>query len=191
VLGSAAAYDDERCAAIVPALLAVLRCVADAQASCAADAVEALCGALEAMGARQMALADLAATALADLALLPGGGVVDGGGAAAAAHNALTVLAAAERWAARGAEPSIVRCFVLRVLERAGPPYSRDFARSLLRLTAASSMAVAMRAGTLHAMPGAIERLREFAIESLDGVDFVPPLTDAEIDLLQQLAAFV
>ena len=42
------------------------------------------------------------------------------------------MLAAAERWA-RGADPSLVRHFVFGALDVAAPPYSPDFAASLIR----------------------------------------------------------
>ena len=42
------------------------------------------------------------------------------------------MLAAAERWA-RGADPSLVRHFVFGALDVAAPPYSPNFAASLIR----------------------------------------------------------
>ena len=42
------------------------------------------------------------------------------------------MLAAAERWA-RGADPSLVRHFVFGALDVAAPPYSPEFAASLIR----------------------------------------------------------
>jgi len=53
-----------------------------------------------------------------------------------AAGQAGAVLAAAERWA-RGADPSLVRHFVFGALDVATPPYSAEFAASLIRRAAA------------------------------------------------------
>jgi hypothetical protein len=49
-------------------------------------------------------------------------------------------LAAAERWAAADADPSLVRSFLASALAVAAPPYSRDFAAAVLRLCGRASM---------------------------------------------------
>jgi hypothetical protein len=173
VLGSAAMYEDDRCAASVPALLSLLQRVRRAAPRHAPAVVAALGGALGAMGARRPELAERVAALLVEL-LLEG--------------LMAEVLAAAEAWAAGGADPSLVRAFVLRVLDHAGPPYSRDFAHPLLRLMLTGKMGVAKKTGTLAAAAGAVERLREFAVVCLES-DFVSALADQESDLLERLAA--
>ena len=173
VLRSEATYEDDRCTSSVPALVALLRRISTSQTGRAPAVAKALGGALSAMGARRPELAECTQGALVDLLL--------------AGHDA-SVLDAAEAWATTGADPSLVRAFALRVLERAGPPYSSAFVRPLLRLVHAGKMAVAKKAGMLMGT-GAIERLREFAVECLDAVNFVPPLSDTDVDLLERLAA--
>jgi hypothetical protein len=172
VLGSPATYEDDRCLASAPQLITLLRGVAAAQPARVPTVVRALQGALSAMGARRPDLADRAFGALLDLLLE--GAVAE-------------VLAAAEAWAGGGADPSLVRAFALRILDRAGPPYSREFARPLLRLLLVGKMGVAKRAGMLGA-GGAVERLQQFAEECRQAIDFVPALSDAELDLLECLA---
>lgn len=174
-LAAEGAYADDRCLAAVPQLLALLRCVAAARPQHSAAVARALAGALAAMGARRADLAQAVVGAMAALLLERQGAAAD-------------VLAAAEAWAARGADPSLVRALVLRVLDGAGPPYSREFARPLVRLLQAGKMAATKSAGMLGAA-SAVDRLREFAIECLDAIDFVPPLTEAEADMLERLAA--
>lgn len=173
VLGSGSTYEDDRSTSSVPSLLALLRKVVAAQPAQVPAVVHALQGALTAMGARRPELSERVGEALVELLLV---GRVD------------EVLAAAEAWAVGGADPSLVRAFALRILDRAGPPYSREFARPLLRLIAAGKMGMAKKAGTLGG-GGAVERLREFAAECLDVVDFVPRLLDEETDLLEKLVA--
>jgi hypothetical protein len=173
VLSSTAAYEDDRCVASAPALLAILRRIWSAAPRHAAAVVAALQRALCAMGARRPELAERVCAMLVDL-LLEG--------------HMCKVLAAVEAWAAGGADPSLVRAFVLRVLEHTGPPYSREFAHPLLRLTLMGKMGVAKKAGTLLSTAGAVERLREFAVFCLES-DFVVALSDQESDLLERLAA--
>ncbi|GBF95080.1 hypothetical protein Rsub_07581 [Raphidocelis subcapitata] len=171
-LGSAATYEDDRCLSSAPQLITLLRRAAAAQPARVPTVVRALQAALTAMGARRPELADRVFGAL--LELLLEGAVAE-------------VLAAAEAWAGGGADPSLVRAFALRVLDRAGPPYSREFARPLLRLLLVGKMGVAKRAGMLGAA-GAVERLQQFADECRQAIDFVPGLSDAEMDLLECLA---
>jgi len=173
VLSTESTYEDDRCSSSVPSLLGLLRRVAAALPQKVPTVVAALQQALSAMGARRPELADRVGGVLVDLLL---------------AGHVTEVLAAAEAWAAGGADPSLVRAFTLRVLDHAGPPYSREFARPLLRLLLAGKMGVAKKAGMLAAA-GAVERLREFASECLDVIDFVPALSDQESDLLERLAS--
>lgn len=173
VLSSAAVYDDDRCTAAVPSLLSLLQVVVAAQPARVPEVVVALQGALSAMGARRPELADRVGTLLVELLL---------------AGHVAEVLSAAEAWAVGGADPSLIRAFALRVLERAAPPYSQEFARPLLRLMHAGKMGVAKKAGML-VIGGAVERLREFAAECLDGVEFAPVFSDPEIELLERLAS--
>lgn len=172
-LGSEAAYEDARCAAAVPALLALLRRVLEVHPGRAPAAAAALGGGLAAMGARRPELAEALGSAL--VALLTAG-------------HAVEVLSAAEAWAAGGADPSLVRAFTLRVLERVGPPYAQAFARPLVRLLAAGKMDTAKR-GSMLLPGGPLERVREFAAECLDARDWAPPLSGAEVDMLQRLEA--
>jgi hypothetical protein len=190
LLGVPATYEDDRCAASVPQLVALLQAVAAAVPARASGVAAALGGALAAMGVRRQELAERVLGVLAEL--LAGGFPAE-------------VLAAAEDWAVGEgrADPSLVRNFVMRVLERAGPPYSQQFARPVLRLMAAGKMGVAAKRAGLGggvlggaaaaaggtAGGGAAERLREFAVECLEGVGFAPPLTEEESEMLERLAA--
>lgn len=173
-LARAEAYDDDRCIAAVPALVALLRSVAAAQPQHVPAVARALADALTAMGARRADLAQAVVGALAALVLEEGAPV--------------EALAAAEAWAARRADPSLIRAFLLCVLDGAAPPYSREFARPLVRLARAGKVAATKNAGMLG-LPAAVDRLRDFAIECLDAVDFAPPLSEAEVDMLERLAA--
>ncbi len=170
-LACEATYDDTRCTTSLPNLLGLLQRVAAAQPRQAPAVVTALQRGLTAMGARRTELAESVIKAMVEL--LVGGHAAD-------------VLAAAEAWAA-GADPSLIRIFATCVLKRAGPPYSGDFARPVLRLMMAGKTAAMMKTGNIAI--GEVGRLREFAIECLDAVDFVPSLSDQESDLLEKLAA--
>lgn len=171
VLGCSSYYDDDRCGASAPQLLALLRAAGGSHPARAAGAVRALGGALAAMGVRRQELAERVIGELVEHLL---------------AGHAARVLAAAGAWASGGADPSLVRAFVLRVLARAGPPFSRGFARPLVRLTAAGKFGNAKRTGALAAGGGAAERLREFAVECLEGGDL--GLSDDEEACLLALA---
>ncbi|KAI8463314.1 MAG: TH1 protein [Monoraphidium minutum] len=174
LLGWEGLYEDDRCGVSALQLLALLQRAAAAQPGRAPGAIAALRGALGAMGVRRPELAEAACGSLLELLL---------------AGHAPAVLAAAEDWASGGADPSLVRAFALRVLDRAGPPYSRAFAAPLLRLMLAAKMGLVRKAGTLVAAGGAVERLREFAVECLEAVDFAPPLGEREAEMLERLAA--
>ncbi|KAK9822993.1 hypothetical protein WJX81_003185 [Elliptochloris bilobata] len=92
------------------------------------------------------------------------------------------VLAAAERWA-RGADPSLVRHFVFGALDVAAPPYSPEFAASLIRLMQGSGVRRS-RSGVRDSK--VIARLEDFAAACAQ-VRFKPPLSTREAAFLQEL----
>lgn len=81
----------------------------------------------------------------------------------------MPVLREVELWS-RSTDPSLVRHFVNQTLELADPPYSREFATALLRITAAPGL----RSGAaIEKFVLAVRKARK---------DFVPPIKSAEID---------
>eukprot|EP00887_Chlorella_sp_A99_P003095 scaffold9.g3095.t1 len=102
-----------------------------------------------------------------------------------AAGRVSEVLRWAEGWAAGGADPSLLRHLAFRILERAAPPYSAEFAGSMVRLMVAGGV----RRARLGARDWGLRALlREFGA-ACAAVQFSPPLAAAEAQLVQDVSS--
>ncbi|PRW60315.1 Negative elongation factor D [Chlorella sorokiniana] len=100
------------------------------------------------------------------------------------AGRVFEVLRWAEEWKAR-ADPSLVRHLVFGILEVSAPPYSPEFAGSMLRIM----MAAGIRRQRLSARDWGIKALLDEFSAACAQVQFKPPLTAREAQFLQDISA--
>lgn len=98
----------------------------------------------------------------------------------AAADDVMSVV---DGWKG-GADPSLLRHFIFRLLAAAGPPYSPHFAAWLLRLM----MSAGVRRGKDFMQGSNAQRLQRFGA-ACASLRFVPPLAPREAAFAQELAS--
>ncbi|KAL4427705.1 hypothetical protein ABPG75_001794 [Micractinium tetrahymenae] len=100
------------------------------------------------------------------------------------AGRVFEVLRWAEDWKQR-ADPSLVRHLVFGILEVSAPPYSPDFAGSMLRIM----MSAGIRRQRLSTRDWAIKALLDEFSAACAQVQFKPPLSAREAQFLQDIGA--
>eukprot|EP00879_Flechtneria_rotunda_P023720 GHRR01025111.1.p1 GENE.GHRR01025111.1~~GHRR01025111.1.p1 ORF type:complete len:173 (+),score=64.21 GHRR01025111.1:773-1291(+) len=165
LLGNVDAYGEERMTLVLPNYLSMLHRLACEQPGLIPQVLMVLQAVLKAIGSTKM---DLSRRVLAFLVSMLLSGAVD------------LVMNMAMAWST-SADPSLVRHFIQLVLESVEPPYSAFFARSMLAI---------MHTGLLARMrPTHGTLLREFAV-GCQAVAFLPPLSNKDLDLLEELAKY-